>query len=396
MTASTLVRTAGTTKRPAPQGPATAIASLLLTADDRLADAVAALAAAAGHPLRRITTPGDAATHWQRAPLVVVGADAADECLAYGLPERPDLILATTLAWMSAEPEESSLIWPMAVKLRAEHVLALPEANEWLLDRFTRTTRSSTPAPVVATVAGHGGAGATTLALAGATAAAREGKRVVLIDLDPTGGGIDVAAGLEAQSGWRWPSLATGTGQLEPERLLSGLPQRGGLHLIGPDPRNRVEPGAEAFEQVLRAARIGADLVVIDLPRTRTAAAARAAAAAESVAVAIGHSTRSWEAARSVVAEYCLHTSRIGAVRRDGARPRPEPPRDGGLFDEFDMPEWGAIPSHRRLPEHLSRGRLPRGRTTRRLNALMTELGRARPHPDDTLLPELDLAGAAR
>src|SRR5699024_7972635 len=98
------------------------------------------------------------------------------------------------------------------------------------------------------------------------------------------------------------PALAAGSGQLEPERLLAGLPQREGLHLVGPDPRDRTAPDAEMFERVLHAARLGADLVVVDLPRIRTEAAARAAAAAASVAVAVGPSPRSWEASRITVA----------------------------------------------------------------------------------------------
>ncbi|WP_051815498.1 septum site-determining protein Ssd, partial [Glycomyces tenuis] len=278
MAAPTPDRAARAAKHTGPQRPAAE--SLLVTGDDRLAETITPLAAAAGHPLHRVRGPGDAETRWRRAPLVIVGADAAADCLAHGLPERRDLILCTTLPWIGADPTGTSMLWPLAIKLQADHVIAVPEATEWLLDRFTRTARDTTHAPVAAVVAGHGGAGASTLALAGATAAARDGKRVVLIDLDTTGGGIDTAAGLDAQPGWRWPSLASASGQLEPERLLSGLPQRDGLHLIGPDPRDRTAPEAAALERVLHAARIGADLVLIDLPRTRTEAAARAAAAA--------------------------------------------------------------------------------------------------------------------
>ncbi|MCH7229528.1 hypothetical protein L0U85_01425 [Glycomyces sp. L485] len=397
MVASTLVRTAEDPKGTAPRNTPAATESLLVTGDDRLADIITPLAAAAGQPLRRVKDPAEARARWQHAPLAIVGADIGDECLALGLPERPDLILCTTVAWISADQADASMLWPLAVKLHAEHVIAVPEANEWLLDRFTRSTRATTAAPVLATVAGHGGAGASTLALAGATAAAREGRSVVLIDLDLTGGGIDTAAGLGAQPGWRWPALAAGTGQLEPDRLLSGLPKRDGLHLVAPDPRNPAGPGTEAFERVLRAARMGADLVVVDLPRTRTGAAARAAAAAEAVAVALGPSPRAWEAARNVVAAYGLHTSRIGMVLRGTDRPKPEPAPDGAEpFDDFAPPVWGHMPVHRRLTGRLRRGRLPHGRTTRRLRALMTELGRTRSDPDTTRLPELDQAGADR
>ncbi|WP_051393055.1 septum site-determining protein Ssd [Glycomyces arizonensis] len=376
MVASTPARTPGGSKHAGAQRPA----SLLVTGDDRLAETVAPLAAATGHTLHRVRRPADAEPHWQHAPLAIVGADVAEDCLAHGLPVRPGLVLCATMAWISDDPTGTSMLWPLAIRLHADHVIAVPQGTEWLLEHFTRTARDTSPAPVVAAVAGHGGAGASTLALAAATAAAQGGKRVVLIDLDPSGGGIDTAAGLASQLGWRWPSLAARSGQLEPERLLAGLPQREGLHLVAPDTRDRAVPGAEAFERVLHAARIGADLVVVDLPRTRTEAATRAAAAASSLAVAIGPSPRSWEAARGTVAEYALHASRIGMVLRGGVAQRPEPAPDGAdPFDAIAPPVWGRVPHDRRLPERLRRGRLPRGRTRRRLHDLMTELDRPRP-----------------
>ncbi len=363
-------------------------ASLLVTGDDRLAETIAPLAAAAGHPLHRVRRAADAHARWRGAPLAIVGADVAADCLAYGLPERRGLVLCTTLPWFGADPTGTSMLWPLAIRLHADHVIAVPEAAEWLLDRFTRAARETTPARVVATVAGHGGAGASTLALAAATAAARDGSghglRVVLIDLDFDGGGIDTAAGLAAQPGWRWPALSTGSGQLEPERLLAGLPQREGLHLVGPDPRDRTVPDAEMFGRVLHAARLGADLVVIDLPRTRTEAAARAAAAATSLAVAVGPSPRSWEASRVTVAEYGLHAARIGMVLRGAAVPRPAPAPEGAdPFDQIAPPVWGRVPDDRRVPERLRRGRLPRGRNGRRLRELTAELRRGRPRPGD-------------
>ncbi|GAB3226404.1 septum formation initiator [Glycomyces halotolerans] len=392
MIATAGAQTANTDHRPDAPAPRTG-ESLLVTADDRLAELVTALAAASDHPLRRVSDPAASEPHWQRAPLVIVGADIAAACLERGLPERRDLILCTTMAWIGSDPGDTSILWPIAIRLHADHVIALPEATDWLLDRFTRTTRDTTPAPTIAAVAGHGGAGASTLALAAATAAASEGRRVALIDLDLTGGGIDSAAGLAAQPGWRWPSLTAGTGQLEPERLLSGLPQRGGLHLIGPDPRNPEPVPAAALERVLHAARIAADLVVIDLPRQRTEAAVRAAAAARTAAVVLGPSQRAWEAARSVIAAYTAHTARLGMITRGRTGPRPEP-----APDRTEPPVWGAVPADDRLPERLRQGKPPRSRTARRLHELIAELARARLDAAEpsASAPALDPAGAAR
>lgn len=374
---------------------APAAESLLVTTDDRLAEAITPLAATAGHPLRRVRHPRDAESHWQRAPLVLVGPDLAPECIACDFPPREPLLLCTTMSWLGGDADDTSLLWPMAIQMQATGVVALPDADDYLTDLLIRTALAQEPAPVIATVAGHGGAGASTLALAAATEAAQGGRKTVLIDLDHTGGGIDTAAGLASQPGWRWPSLAGGTGPLDPERLLGGLPKRGGLHLIGPDPRNPAEVSADAFDRVLRAARLAADLVVIDLPRARTPASTMAAVAARSIAVALGPGPRSWEAARSVTAAYGLHSAHLGVVLRGEADPRPagvtwDGPREA---DWREPPVWGALPTDRRLPVLLRQGRIPRGKVGRGIRDLTTTLGKPRSRGELALLGQ---TGAAR
>lgn len=369
--ASTLDRTQDRHRAEAPQAE-----SLLVTTDDRLADDIALLAATAGHPLHRVRTADEAAARWQTAPMVLVGPDLAPDCVDRRLPSRPHLVLCTTIAWLGADIEDTSILWPVAIKMQATAVAALPDAADWLTDLLIRTVRDTEPAPVVATVAGHGGAGASTLALAMAADAARRGDTTVLVDLDHTGGGIDTAAGLAPHPGWRWPSLAHATGPFDPGRLLTGLPRRSRLHLVGPDPRNPAEVEPDTFDRVLRAARHAADLVIVDLPRTATEAALTAAAAARSIAVAIGPGPRSWEAARSVTAAYGLHNAHLGVVLRGEATPRPEGtcwdgPREA---DWTEPPIWGTLPTDRRLPALLRQGRFPRGRLARGIHELTAEL----------------------
>jgi secretion/DNA translocation related CpaE-like protein len=376
---------------------APAVESLLVTTDDRLAEAIAPLAATAGHPLRRVHHPRDAAGHWQRAPLVLVGPDLAPECIACQFPARGPILMCTTMSWLGGDADDTSLLWPMAIQMQATSVVALPDANDFLTDLLIRTVLDVEPAPVIATVAGHGGAGASTLALAAATDSARDDRKTVLIDLDHTGGGIDTAAGLAAQSGWRWPSLANGTGPIDPERLLGGLPKRGGLHLIAPDPRNPAEVSATAFDRVLRAARLAADLVVVDLPRTRTDASASAAVAARSIAVALGPGIRSWEAARCVTAAYGLHSAHLGVVLRGDARQRPagvtwDGPREA---DWLEPPVWGSVPTDRRLPVLLRQGRVPRGKVGRGIRDLTEALSAPRSR-GDLALHGVERSGAAR
>jgi Flp pilus assembly CpaE family ATPase len=67
-------------------------------------------------------------------------------------------------------------VWQRAVQVGAEHVVFLPDAEVWLVERLSDAAHRSTgaEAPVVAVVGGRGGAGATTLACSLALTAARQ------------------------------------------------------------------------------------------------------------------------------------------------------------------------------------------------------------------------------
>ena len=110
------------------------------------------------------------------------------------------------------------------------------------------------PAAVVTVVGGRGGAGATTVSAAMALAAAREGGQVLLLDLDPYGGGIDVALGAEDVPGLRWPDL-TGDRSALPGAVVEALPRLGSLSVLSwdrGDPRGSARPMPPS-DDVLRA-----------------------------------------------------------------------------------------------------------------------------------------------
>lgn len=113
---------------------------------------------------------------------------------------------------------------------------------------------------VVGVLGGSGGVGATSFA---ATLAAVAGPSV-LVDLDVTGGGADVALEIEAVPGARWSGLHLAGGHLDPARLIDGLPQWGPVAVLAAD-----VPRLEAPDvlQVLGAAA-AARPVVVDLPRS--------------------------------------------------------------------------------------------------------------------------------
>jgi hypothetical protein len=139
--------------------------------------------------------------------------------------------------------------------------------------RAARRGPGARPVPLIAVIGGCGGAGASTLAVSLAVTALGAGRRAILFDADPLGGGLE-------------PLVALGT-----VAAVSGGPPRTTRvwpHGIdppfrqGPPERGRAEPdlalvtwgGAEgeripvaAMRNALRILRGTTELVVVDLPR---------------------------------------------------------------------------------------------------------------------------------
>ncbi|CAM5528458.1 hypothetical protein SFUMM280S_03013 [Streptomyces fumanus] len=106
-------------------------------------------------------------------------------------------------------------VWRRAVEIGADYVLMLPDGEQWLVDRIADVAEGvGRPALTVGVIGGRGGAGASTLACALAVTSAREGRRTLLVDADPLGGGLDVLLGGETTEGLRWPAFAASRGRL--------------------------------------------------------------------------------------------------------------------------------------------------------------------------------------
>jgi len=234
---------------------------LIVTADESLLDELLRLAAAAG------TTPDvahdvpAALRGWLKAPLVLVGADLADD-LARAAPSRREAVFVVLVG---AVPDRA---FQVALSLGAESVAELPRSEGWLVELLTDVVDTG-PARglTIGVIGGSGGSGATTFACALAQVAARAGPAVVL-DLDPFGPGVDRVLGLDLVEGVRWDALGHTTGRLSARALRDSLPRRHQLASLtwyaGPRPRPLQ---AFAVREALSAARRGHDTVVVDLPR---------------------------------------------------------------------------------------------------------------------------------
>lgn len=241
---------------------------LLATADPALAERMTALVATAG--LRHHLVPDlgalarprptDARTGGSPGPpVVLVGAD-----LAVAAPEQCARVPGAVVVAVAPAPEQ---VWRGALRLGAEHVAVLPEAEPWLLDRMLDAADQGPRARVVAVVGGRGGAGASTMAVSLAVTAVRLARRPALVDLDRFGGGVDLMLAAEDEPGLRWADLVDTRGRMRPGVLGSSLPSAHGVHFLTWQRGDDASPSGAATGAVVHAAVREFDLVVLDVPR---------------------------------------------------------------------------------------------------------------------------------
>lgn len=114
----------------------------------------------------------------------------------------------------------------------------------------------------------RGGVGSSTLAAALAREAARAGLSAALVDLEVTGGGLDLLVGLEHEPGPRWADLEPERAGFPAEALSRALPTWCGVRVLSGDLRGGAT-AATVVDDAVRALRSAHDVVVLDSPRSR-------------------------------------------------------------------------------------------------------------------------------
>jgi secretion/DNA translocation related CpaE-like protein len=321
---------------------------LLVRGDSDLIDDVLRLAAAAGVEVHLATDPEAARGRWALAPLVLVGADRA-EALALARPSRRrDVVLVTR----SPGPDD----WQRGVALGVEHVVALPDAERWLIDRLADGGEGTPRNGAVVAVVGAGqGAGASTLAATLALAAAARSLRVLLVDADPIAGGLDLLLGIEEIPGARWADLADTRGRLSATALDQALPRANGVAVLswGRDGVERATP--EAMGAVLDAGARAFDLVVVDLPRSMDAAGEAALSRARDVLLVAVNHVRSAAAAARLLTSLQTRCSAVSLV----VRSQPKGVDDEVLQSSLRMPFAGRLPFAAALAVRADEGEPP-------------------------------------
>jgi secretion/DNA translocation related CpaE-like protein len=340
---------------PGRDGPVDPRRGLVIVSDTELLDALLRMAAAAGCELVRAVDPTQARRHWSEAPLVLLDPQAARTCAESGLPRRRSVIVAVR----GAPPP---MVWEQAVAVGAENVVSLPEAEPWLVAALAEAAEGGRGGgAVLAVVGGRGGAGASVLAVAAAVTAVRGGERVLLVDCDPLGGGLDLVLGAEDLDGLRWPGLAVGGGRVPSTALHAALPTpevdgAGELAVLSCD-RTEHGPSPTAVTSVLESGRRAGETVVCDLPRYPTDAAVAALGTADLTVLVVPADVRSCAAAARVAAVVGEHGGpAVGLVVRG--------PAPGGVAPEevataLGLPLIAAMRPEPGLARALERGCAP-------------------------------------
>ncbi|WP_329119364.1 septum site-determining protein Ssd [Streptomyces sp. NBC_01465] len=324
---------------------------LIVTEDAELLDDLLRLCAAAGAEPEVHHGVPDRKGHWEGAPLILVGGDAASR--VRGAVRRPGVYLV-------GKDQDDPDVWRRAVEIGADHVLMLPDAEGWLVERIADVAEGvGKQALTVGVIGGRGGAGASTLACALAVTAARSGQRTMLIDGDPLGGGLDVLLGGEQAKGRRWPDFARSKGRVGGAALEESLPQLHALRVLSWDRKDAVMIAPDAMRTVLAAARRGGGVVVVDLPRRVDESVAEALAQLDLGLLVVPGELRAVAAAGRVASMVSMVLTDLRAVVRG--------PYGSGLDEEWvaralALPLAGELPVEEGLLEAQGGGAPPGSR----------------------------------
>lgn len=215
-------------------------------------------------------------------------------------------------------------------------------------------------ATALGVLGGSGGVGASVLAAAVAVRAAAARRRVVAVDGDRLGGGLDVVFGVEQEPGLRWPDLAAVRGRVAGGSLLARLPGAGQAAVLSFDRSRDVELGPEVVADVVSGLREAVDLVVVDLPRPTDVLFAAFASRLDAAVLLCGNGVRPLAAA-SVTAPLLLQQCPEAWLCLQG---NPRESFGDSVAEALDLPLVAWVRRDRTLESDLLHG-IPPGSSSR-------------------------------
>jgi secretion/DNA translocation related CpaE-like protein len=323
---------------------------LVVTADTALLDDILRLAAAAGVEPEVIPDAAGARRLWRDRPLIVVGADAADQIDQARLSRRPGVFVVTSQA-------VDDRILRAGLGLGAAAVLSLPADEAQLVAHFADTAESGGRVGLVVCVVGaRGGAGASTFAAALAVTAARRHQRVVLVDADPLGGGIELVLGGEGERGLRWSGLRSTRGRTSGLALRAALPTCSGVHFVSWDRTADLEVAPAAVRSVVEAASRVSDLVVADVPRYVDKRSAEVLVRSAATFLLVPAEVRAAAAGARVLSSVSAYSTTVRAVVRV---PGPSGLGSETVAESLGIPLFGELRPERGIAQSLEHGAPP-------------------------------------
>jgi secretion/DNA translocation related CpaE-like protein len=316
---------------------------LIVAADQELLDELLRLCARAGTSPVVAPDPTALRIAWTAASVVLLGSDIGRA--AAKLPRRPGVVVVGTAA---------DELWDVATEVGASHVAVLPSAADWLAGLLVENEPANHHAPVLCVVGGQGGSGATTLAAGLARTSAAQGIFTLLVDLDPFGGGIDLALGMENAAGERWPQLTGEPGNLA--AMVARLPVRNFLRVLAHDRDTPANPTPDLVRRVLQEGRRDEELVVVDVPRSLDPAAVAALSLARRVLLVVPAQLRAIAAASQVARTLQVVAGDVQAVVRGPAASGIAPV---GIARTMGIPLAGQMKAESGLSRDYERGIAP-------------------------------------
>ncbi len=324
----------------------------VVTEDRDLLDQILRLCAAGGVTPDLANDSTGRRHAWACASMVLVGDDQASTVARLGLSRRDNVVLVSLSA-------DRAAVWRLAVELRADQVVFLPEEQQRLIDCLADAAEGGDRARTVGVVGGCGGAGASTTAAGLALTAARAGRSALLLDIDPLGGGIDLVLGCEDVPGVRWPEVVTTRGRVGAHAFRSALPRMGALPVLSWDRTGPRATVPAVMQVLLGAAQRGSELVVVDLPRRLDEAATQAMAHCDTLLLLVPTEVRAVAAARCLLTDLRAVCADVRVVVR--VLPR-SVVTAAAVTDALDLPLAGRLPTQRGLVNAVNDGLGPLGR----------------------------------
>ena len=349
---------------------------LLVTNDAGLLDAVLAVAAEAQVEISVAGDVAAAAPYWAGASLLILGAEhlTTNPALAV-LPPATGAQGLLIVTRSIDDPE----VWRQLANAGAERVVELPQGAPWLFERLKQCERfapvSESVGEVIAVAGAVGGAGTTSVAAALARHLHDQSGSGVLVDLDPTGGGIDLLVGGEACGGARWDELAGISGRVDERVLMQALPWMDELPMLSWPSLSDVEPDAVAIEHVIDALCRARSPVVVDVGRGVDSRSDAVLTRAMRAVVVVPMRVRAIAAARRLLTRLPAHVQPLVIARE----PAPGGLTAADLTSALGTPVVASLPDDRRRAaiEELG-GPAPQGTAWRRVCEALLQAGEVR------------------